>query len=85
MIEQYLSNTNESATIPILQNFLELNKAQIRVIFFYETGGPEKEPLQTFIKRRTKKFQPKKQQLKKQKKTERKEKGGERLQQILDP
>jgi len=26
MIEQYLSNTNESATIPILQNFLEVNK-----------------------------------------------------------
>jgi len=28
MIGQYLSNTNESATIPILQNFLELNKAK---------------------------------------------------------
>jgi len=27
MIGQYLSNTNESATIPILQNFLKLNKA----------------------------------------------------------
>jgi len=27
MIEQYLSNTNESDTIPILQKFLELNKA----------------------------------------------------------
>jgi hypothetical protein len=26
MIEQYLSNTNESATISILQNFLKLNK-----------------------------------------------------------
>jgi len=29
MIGQYLSNTNESATIPILQNFLELNKAEL--------------------------------------------------------
>jgi len=28
MIGQYLSNTNKSATIPILQFFLELNKAQ---------------------------------------------------------
>jgi len=27
MIEQYLSNTNESTTIPILQKILELNKA----------------------------------------------------------
>jgi hypothetical protein len=27
MIGQYLSNTNESATVPVLQNFLELNKA----------------------------------------------------------
>ena len=27
MIGQYLSNTNESATMSILQNFLELNKA----------------------------------------------------------
>ena len=27
MIKQYLSNTNESATISILQKFLELNKA----------------------------------------------------------
>jgi len=27
MIRQYLSNTNESATIPILQKILELNKA----------------------------------------------------------
>jgi len=27
MIGQYLSNTNESATIPILQIFLKLNKA----------------------------------------------------------
>jgi hypothetical protein len=24
MIGQYLSNTNESATVPVLQNFLEL-------------------------------------------------------------
>jgi len=29
MIEQYLSNTNESATIPILQKNLELNKALV--------------------------------------------------------
>jgi len=28
MIGQYLSNTNESATVPILQNLLELNKVQ---------------------------------------------------------
>jgi hypothetical protein len=27
MIRQYLSNTKESATMSILQNFLELNKA----------------------------------------------------------
>jgi len=27
MIGQYLSNTNENALIPILQNFLQLNKA----------------------------------------------------------
>jgi hypothetical protein len=27
MIEQYFSNTNESATIPILQKILEVNKA----------------------------------------------------------
>jgi len=27
MIGQYLSNTNESATVSILQNFSELNKA----------------------------------------------------------
>jgi len=27
MIGQYLSNTNESATVLIFQNFLELNKA----------------------------------------------------------
>jgi hypothetical protein len=29
MIGQYLSNTNESATIPILQKILELNKALV--------------------------------------------------------
>ena len=28
MIGQYLSNTNKSATVSILQNFLELNKAK---------------------------------------------------------
>ena len=27
MIGQFLSQTNEIATVPILQNFLELNKA----------------------------------------------------------
>ena len=27
MIEQYLSNTNKSATVSISQNFLQLNKA----------------------------------------------------------
>jgi len=27
MIGQYLSNTNESAIVPILQNYLEVNKA----------------------------------------------------------
>jgi len=27
MIGQYLTQTNESATVPVLQNFLELNKA----------------------------------------------------------
>jgi len=27
MIEQYLSQTNESATVPVLQKILELNKA----------------------------------------------------------
>ena len=26
MIGQFLSQTNESATVPVLQNFLELNK-----------------------------------------------------------
>jgi hypothetical protein len=30
MIGQYLSNTNEKATVPILQNILELNKARIQ-------------------------------------------------------
>jgi len=29
MIGQYLSNTNENATVPVLQKILELNKAQI--------------------------------------------------------
>jgi len=29
MIGQYLSNTNENATIPILQKNLELNKALV--------------------------------------------------------
>ena len=29
MIEQYLSNTNERATVSILQNILELNKALV--------------------------------------------------------
>jgi len=29
MIGQYLSNTNESATVYILQKLLQLNKAQV--------------------------------------------------------
>ena len=29
MIEQYLLNTNESATVSILQKFLEVNKALV--------------------------------------------------------
>jgi len=29
MIGQYLSNTNENATVPILQKFLQLNKALV--------------------------------------------------------
>jgi hypothetical protein len=29
MIGQYLSNTNENITVPVLQNFLELNKALV--------------------------------------------------------
>ena len=43
MIRQYLSNTNENATVPVLQNFLELNKAQMNIpeSYFgvYETRG----------------------------------------------
>jgi len=31
MIGQFLSNTNESATVLILQNFLELNKASLSI------------------------------------------------------
>ena len=33
MIGQYLSNTNESATVYILQNFLEVNKARMNLRF----------------------------------------------------
>ena len=49
MIRQYLSNTNESATIPILQNVLELNKAQFGLptiftshplVFFFRINPP---------------------------------------------
>jgi len=36
MIGQYLSNTNESATVSILQNFLELNKAQFKNVLVLE-------------------------------------------------
>jgi hypothetical protein len=32
MIGQFLSNTNESATVSILQNLLELNKAFVYVV-----------------------------------------------------
>ena len=42
MIGQYLSNTNENATVSIFQNFLELNKAPVfledgpnSVVFFF--------------------------------------------------
>jgi hypothetical protein len=35
MIGQYLSNTNESATIPILQNFLEVNNALLLLYQYY--------------------------------------------------
>jgi len=40
MIEQYLSNTNEKATVSILQNILELNKTKICV----GTRGTEASP-----------------------------------------
>jgi len=43
MIGQYLSQTNESATVPVLQNFLELNKAQVKIRFrmdFQQSSGP---------------------------------------------
>jgi len=33
MIEQYLSNTNEIATVLILPKILELNKAEVKVAF----------------------------------------------------
>jgi len=33
MIGQYLSNTNESATVSISQKFSELNKAKVRWIY----------------------------------------------------
>jgi len=36
MIEQYLSNTNERATVSILQNILELNKALVVVCEFQQ-------------------------------------------------
>jgi len=40
MIGQYLSNTNENATVSILQNFLQLNKAlALRKDFFYFFGA----------------------------------------------
>jgi hypothetical protein len=34
MIEQYLSNTNESATIPILQKILELNNMFFAMVWY---------------------------------------------------
>ena len=42
MIGQYLSNTNESATISILQKFLELNKAlgDDNAVLLYKEEGP---------------------------------------------
>jgi hypothetical protein len=39
MIGQYLSNTDESATIPILQNFLKLN----RTLFWQVLREPNRE------------------------------------------
>ena len=38
MIGQYLSQTNESATIPILQNFLELNMALLLRLLLRDSG-----------------------------------------------
>ena len=32
MTGQYLPQTNESATVPVLQNFLELNKALAKLL-----------------------------------------------------
>ena len=39
MIGQYLSNTNEKATVSILQNILELNKALASTIPATAYGG----------------------------------------------
>ena len=36
MIGQYLSNTNEKATVSILQNILELNKGLTLTLYFYK-------------------------------------------------
>jgi hypothetical protein len=36
MIGQFLSNTNESGTVSILQNFLELNKAYIPLVWIHK-------------------------------------------------
>jgi len=38
MIGKYLSNTNENTTVPVLQNFLELNKALVLVLYKYAGG-----------------------------------------------
>jgi len=42
MIRQYLSNTNENTTVPVLQNFLELNKA---LVDLGQRTNPESEVL----------------------------------------
>jgi hypothetical protein len=43
-----LSNTNEKTTIPILQNFLEINKGWIAFDFpASDPSGAEQEPIET--------------------------------------
>jgi len=39
MIGQYFSQTNESATVPVLQNILELNKASVLRILIAPAKG----------------------------------------------
>jgi len=49
MIEQYLSNTNEIATVLILPKILELNKALVLVCFRCLCSGATKCLQSTFI------------------------------------